>query len=123
MALSDRLELVSVSGIRKLFDLAQGIEGVISLGIGEPDFDTPEHIKEYAKEALDKGLTHYGPNAGIRELREAIAEKLKKDNGIEVDPKSQIMITVGGNPGFLMGFATFLKDDEEVLIPSPAFVS
>jgi len=123
MALSDKLELVRVSEIRKLFDLAQGIEGVISLGIGEPDFDTPEHIKEYAKEALDKGLTHYGPNAGIKELREAVAEKLKKDNGIEVDPKSQIIITVGGNQGLLMGFATFLKDDEEVLIPSPAFVS
>ncbi|WP_456450851.1 aminotransferase class I/II-fold pyridoxal phosphate-dependent enzyme, partial [Palaeococcus sp. (in: euryarchaeotes)] len=71
MALSDRLELVNPSEIRKLFDLAQGVEGVISLGIGEPDFDTPEHIKEYAKEALDEGLTHYGPNAGIRELREA----------------------------------------------------
>jgi len=123
MALSDKLELVRVSEIRRLFDLAQGIEGVISLGIGEPDFDTPEHIKEYAKEALDKGLTHYGPNAGIKELREAVAEKLKKDNGIEVDPKSQIIITVGGNQGLLMGFATFLKDDEEVLIPSPAFVS
>ena len=123
MALSDRLELVSVSGIRKLFDLAQGVEGVISLGIGEPDFDTPEHIKEYAKEALDEGLTHYGPNAGIRELREAIAEKLKKDNGINADPQSQIMITVGANQGLLMGFATFLKDGEEVLIPSPAFVS
>ena len=123
MALSDKLELVRVSEIRRLFDLAQGIEGIISLGIGEPDFDTPEHIKEYTKEALDKGLTHYGPNAGIKELREAIAEKLKKDNGIEVDPKSQIIITVGGNQGLLMGFATFLKDGEEVLIPSPAFVS
>ena len=59
MALSDRLEMVNPSEIRKLFDLAQGIEGIISLGIGEPDFDTPEHIKEYAKKALDKGLTHY----------------------------------------------------------------
>ncbi|NJE26182.1 pyridoxal phosphate-dependent aminotransferase [Thermococcus sp. MV5] len=123
MALSDRLELVSISGIRKLFELAQGIEGVISLGIGEPDFDTPEHIKEYAKEALDKGLTHYSSNIGVLELREAIAEKLKKHNGIEVDPKTQIMITVGANSGLLMGFATFLKDNEEVLIPSPAFVS
>ncbi|RLF73764.1 pyridoxal phosphate-dependent aminotransferase, partial [Thermococci archaeon] len=75
MALSDRLDMVNPSEIRKLFDLAQGIEGLISLGIGEPDFDTPEHIKEYAKEALDKGLTHYSPNVGILELREAVAEK------------------------------------------------
>ena len=123
MALSDRLELVNPSEIRKLFDLAQGVEGLISLGIGEPDFDTPEHIKEYAKEALDRGMTHYGPNAGLMMLREAIAEKLRKQNGIDADPKTQIMVTVGANQGFLMGLATFLKDGEEVLIPSPMFVS
>ena len=123
MALSDRLEMVNPSEIRKLFDLAQGIEGIISLGIGEPDFDTPEHIKEYAKKALDKGLTHYSPNAGILELREAVAEKFKKHNGIDADPKTQIMITVGTNQQILMGLATFLKDNEEVLIPSPMFVS
>ncbi len=123
MALSDRLELVNPSEIRKLFDLAQGVEGLISLGIGEPDFDTPEHIKEYAKEALDRGMTHYGPNAGLMMLREAIAEKLRKQNGIDADPKTQIMVTVGANQGFLMGLATFLKDCEEVLIPSPMFVS
>ncbi len=109
MALSDKLELVRVSEIRRLFDLAQGIEGIISLGIGEPDFDTPEHIKEYAKEALDKGLTHYGPNAGIKELREAVAEKLKKDNGIDADPKTQIMITVGGESRSFNGFCDIFK--------------
>ena len=123
MALSDRLELVNPSEIRKLFDLAQGVEGLISLGIGEPDFDTPEHIKEYAKEALDKGMTHYGPNAGLMMLREALAWKLKEQNGIEADPKTQIMVTVGANQGFLLGLAAFLKDGEEVLIPSPMFVS
>lgn len=123
MALSDRLELVNPSEIRKLFDLAQGIEGVISLGIGEPDFDTPAHIKEYAKEALDRGLTHYSPNSGIPELREAVAEKLKKHNKINADPKTQIMITVGTNQQILMGLSTFLKDNEGVLIPSPMFVS
>jgi len=123
MALSDRLELVNPSEIRKLFDLAQGVEGLISLGIGEPDFDTPEHIKEYAKEALDKGMTHYSPNAGIMMLREAVAWKLKEQNGIEADPKSEIMITVGANQAFIMGFAAFLKEGEEVLIPSPMFVS
>ena len=123
MALSDRLELVNPSEIRKLFDLAAGMKDVISLGIGEPDFDTPEHIKEYAKEALDKGYTHYGPNAGLPMLRKAIARKLKKQNGIEADPKSEIMVLVGANQAFLMGLATFLKDGEEVLIPSPMFVS
>jgi len=123
MALSDRLELVNPSEIRRLFDLAAGMKDVISLGIGEPDFDTPEHIKEYAKEALDKGYTHYGPNAGLPILREAIAKKLKEQNGIEADPKSEIMVLVGANQAFLMGLATFLKDGEEVLIPSPMFVS
>ncbi|ANF23267.1 pyridoxal phosphate-dependent aminotransferase [Thermococcus piezophilus] len=123
MALSDRLDLVNPSEIRKLFDLAQGVEGLISLGIGEPDFDNPEHIKEYAKEALDKGMTHYSPNAGIMMLREAVAWKLKEQNGIEVDPKSQVMITVGANQAFIMGLAAFLRDNEEVLIPSPMFVS
>ncbi|AFK22790.1 pyridoxal phosphate-dependent aminotransferase [Pyrococcus sp. ST04] len=123
MALSDRLNLVNPSEIRKLFDIAAGMKDVISLGIGEPDFDTPEHIKEFAKEALDKGLTHYGPNIGLLELREAIAEKLKKQNGIEADPKTEIMVLVGANQAFLMSLATFLKDGEEVLIPSPMFVS
>ncbi|WP_456395228.1 pyridoxal phosphate-dependent aminotransferase [Thermococcus sp.] len=123
MALSDRLSLVNPSEIRKLFDLAQGVEGLISLGIGEPDFDTPEHIREYAKEALDRGMTHYSPNAGIMMLREALAWKLKKQNGIDADPKTQIMVTVGANQALLMGLATFLRDGEEVLISGPMFVS
>ncbi|WP_297506859.1 pyridoxal phosphate-dependent aminotransferase [Thermococcus sp.] len=123
MALSDRLELVNPSEIRRLFDLAAGMENVISLGIGEPDFVTPAHIREYAKEALDKGMTHYGPNAGLPMLRRAVAEKLREQNGIEVDPMSEVMILVGANQAFLMGMATFLKDGEEVLIPSPMFVS
>jgi len=109
--------------IRRLFDLASGVKDIISLGIGEPDFDTPENIKEYAKEALDKGYTHYGPNIGLPILREAIAEKLKRDNNIYADPEKNIIITVGANIGFLMSLSSFLKPGEEVLIPSPAFVS
>ncbi|MDV3103711.1 pyridoxal phosphate-dependent aminotransferase [Thermococcus waiotapuensis] len=123
MALSDRLEMVNPSEIRKLFDLAAGMKDVISLGIGEPDFDTPSHIKEYAKEALDKGYTHYGPNAGLPMLREAVARKLKNQNGIEADPKTEVMILTGANQAFLMGLSAFLRDGEEVLIPSPMFVS
>ncbi len=123
MALSDRLNLVNPSEIRKLFDLAQGVEGLISLGIGEPDFDTPEHIKEYAKEALDKGMTHYSPNAGLMMLREAVSKKLKEQNCIDADPKNEIMILTGANQAFLMGLSTFLRDGEEVLIPGPMFVS
>jgi len=123
VALSDKLKQVNPSEIRKLFDLAQGVEGLISLGIGEPDFVTPEHIREYAKEALDMGMTHYGPNAGLPMLREAVARKLKEQNGIEADPKSEVMITVGANQAFILGLATFLGEGEEVLIPAPMFVS
>ena len=123
MSLSQKLDMIPKSMIRKLFDLASGVKDIISLGIGEPDFDTPENIKEYAKEALDKGYTHYGPNIGLPILREAVAEKLKRDNNIDVDPDKNIIITVGANIGFLMGLSSFLKPGEEVLIPSPAFVS
>ncbi len=123
MSLSQKLDMIPKSMIRRLFDLASGVKDIISLGIGEPDFDTPENIKEYAKEALDKGYTHYGPNIGLPMLREAIAEKLKRDNNIYTDPERNIMITVGANIGFLMSLSSFLKPGEEVLIPSPAFVS
>ncbi len=123
MSLSQKLDMIPKSMIRRLFDLASGVKDIISLGIGEPDFDTPENIKEYAKEALDKGYTHYGPNIGLPMLREAIAEKLKRDNNIYTDPEKNIMITVGANIGFLMSLSSFLKPGEEVLIPSPAFVS
>ena len=123
MSLSQKLDMIPKSMIRRLFDLASGVKDIISLGIGEPDFDTPENIKEYAKEALDKGYTHYGPNIGLPMLREAIAEKLKRDNNIYADPERNIMITVGANIGFLMSLSSFLKPGEEVLIPSPAFVS
>ncbi|MCD6196321.1 MAG: pyridoxal phosphate-dependent aminotransferase [Staphylothermus sp.] len=123
MSLSQKLDMIPKSMIRRLFDLASGVKDIISLGIGEPDFDTPENIKEYAKEALDKGYTHYGPNIGLPILREAIAEKLKRDNNIYADPEKNIIITVGANIGFLMSLSSFLKPGEEVLIPSPAFVS
>jgi len=123
MSLSQKLDMIPKSMIRKLFDLASGVKDIISLGIGEPDFDTPDNIKEYAKEALDKGYTHYGPNIGLPMLREAIAEKLKRDNNIYADPEKNIIITVGANIGFLMSLSSFLKPGEEVLIPSPAFVS
>lgn len=123
MSLSDRLDEIPPSGIRKLFDLAGNYPDMISLGIGEPDFDTPAHIKEYAKEALDHGFTHYTPNNGLQLLREAVALKLKRDNSIVADPGKNIMITVGGNQAFLLALSTFLKQADEVLLPSPHFVT
>lgn len=123
MSLHDRLEEIPASGIRRLFELASKYTDVISLGIGEPDYDTPEHIKDYAKEALDMGLTHYTPNNGLKELRDAISDKLKKENSVFADPEKEIIVTTGGNQAFLLIWASFLKEGDEVLIPSPHFVT
>ena len=123
MAMPDRLDRIPESGIRRLFELAGRYKDVVSLGIGEPDFDTPQHIKEYAKEGLDKGMTHYTPNNGLKMLRDAIAVKLRKENGIEADPDTNIIVTIGGNQAFLLVLSTFLNPGDEVLLPSPYFVT
>ena len=94
---SQRIQLIRSSGIRKLFDLAQTMSGVISLGIGEPDFDTPQHIREAAKRALDAGYTRYTPNAGFPDLREALSAKVAKVNGkVELHVVTSISILCKG---------------------------
>ncbi|KXA90529.1 aromatic amino acid aminotransferase [candidate division MSBL1 archaeon SCGC-AAA259I09] len=122
MSIHDSLCEISSSGIRELFDLAQDIEDVVSFGIGEPDFDTPEFIKKAAKRALDEGHTHYTPNIGRDDLREEIVKKLKQENNVETD-KENVMITIGANQAFILSLSSFVKDGDEVLIPSPGFVS
>jgi aminotransferase len=117
------LDEIEESGIRRLFEIASKEKDIISLGIGEPDFDTPNHIKEYAIEALNKGYTHYTPNIGLKILRDAISEKLKKENNINADPDSNIMITIGGNQAFFLILSTFINPGDEVIIPSPYFVT
>jgi len=122
MRVSERVRLIRPSGIRRLFDLAQRTPGVISLGIGEPDFDTPSHVKEAAKKALDEGYTHYTPNAGFPDLREAIAEKLRSENRIEASP-DEVIVTGGGGTGALMlASMCLINPGDEVLIPDPGFV-
>jgi len=123
MSLSERLDQIPPSGIRRLFELASRYPDAISLGIGEPDFDTPPHIREYAKEALDLGYTHYTPNSGLQMLRGALAGKLRSENSIEADPDRNIMVTVGANQAITLALAAFLRAGEEVLIPSPCFVT
>jgi len=123
LAISQRLSLIDVTEVKKSLDATRMGEDVISLRVGEPDFDTPEHIREFAKEALDKGLTHYSESAGMLELREALAEKLKAVNGIEADPERNIMLTLGANQAFILALGVLLKDGDEVLIPTPAFVT
>jgi aminotransferase len=121
--LSRKVGVIKVSGIRKLFELASKMKDVINLGLGEPDFNTPEHIKAAAKKALDENFTHYTPNVGMPELREAVAEKLKRENGINVNPESEVMVTNGATQALTLSILAILNEGDEVLIPSPTFVS
>jgi aminotransferase len=123
MSIPERLREIPASGIRRLFELAGRYEGVMSLGIGEPDFDTPQFIKDYAKEALDKGMTHYTPNNGMKSLRDALALKLRNENGIRADADKNIIVTVGGNEAFLLSLSTMINPGDEILVPSPHFVT
>ena len=97
-------------------------EKIIHLEIGRPDFDTPRHIKDAAKRAIDEGKVHYSSNYGIPELREAIARKLKEDNGLSYDPNSEIIVTVGANEAVLITMMGLLSPGDEVLIPDPCWL-
>jgi len=96
---------------------------VISLSAGEPDFVTPEHIRTYAKRALDEGYTFYPDSAGLIELREAIAEKLRRDNGIEADPKNGVVVTVGGKEAIYAAMMATIDPGDEVIVLDPCWVS
>ena len=115
-----RVKSINLSGIRKMFELVG--EDSINLGLGEPDFNTPQHIIEAAKNALDEGFTHYTVNKGILELREAISTKLERDNNIFAHPES-IIVTVGASEALHLALQALINDGDEVLIPDPGFVS
>jgi aspartate aminotransferase len=117
---SPRVESIDLSGVRKMFDLVG--EDSINLALGEPDFDTPRHIKDAVKQALNENFTHYTGNQGILELREAISHKLGKDNHIESSPEN-IIVTVGASEALLMATLALVDKGDEVLIPDPGFVS
>ena len=119
--LAGRINLIQRSKIRELFEKASKMKGVISLGIGEPDFDTPDVIKEAAKRALNEGYTHYTPNAGIPEFREAIAEYYHEFYRVNVDP-SNIIVTAGAYEATYLAFQSLLEEGDDVIIPDPAFV-
>jgi aspartate/methionine/tyrosine aminotransferase len=116
---------VSVPGseIRKIFNMIIGRTDVVDMTVGLPDFDTPEHIKEAAKRAIDEGYTRYTHNAGLIEVREAFAKKLKRDNGINVDPVNEIMCTAGGMGALVLANLVLVNPGDEVLYPEPGFVS
>ncbi len=120
---SERIASVPPSGIRRFFDIAATMEDVISLGIGEPDFTTPEPILEAGIEALKRGETHYTSNSGLMELRRAIAEHLDRLYGQTYNPASEILITVGVSEALYLACAATLDPGDEVIIPEPCFVS
>ncbi|MGB9776755.1 MAG: pyridoxal phosphate-dependent aminotransferase [Anaerolineae bacterium] len=120
---SERIASVPPSGIRRFFDIAATMEDVISLGIGEPDFTTPEPILQAGIEALKRGETHYTSNSGLMELRRAIAEHLDRLYGQTYNPASEILITVGVSEALYLACAATLDPGDEVIIPEPCFVS
>jgi len=119
--IAGRISLIQRSKIRELFEKARKMENVISLGIGEPDFDTPQNIKDAAKRALDEGWTHYTPNAGIPELRQAISEYYRERYNLDILTDS-IIVTAGAYEATYLAFETLLEKGDEVIIPDPAFV-
>ena len=127
MRTADRMKSIPFSGIRAVFEEVlrreKMGEKIIHLNIGEPDFDTPKHIKDAAKKALDEGKTHYSSNYGIPELREALAQKLSQENGLAYDPATEIIVTVGGNEAVLITMMGLLNPGDEVLIPDPCWLN
>jgi aspartate/methionine/tyrosine aminotransferase len=119
--LAKRMEERASNERRKMIALAREIKDVINLGRGDPDLDTPAHIIEAAKRALEKGATHYTPWAGLPELREAIAAKLKADNNIEVNPNDEIIVTVGAQEAVFLAIFSIINPGEEIIVPEPRY--
>lgn len=114
---------IKPSGIRKFFDIVHETEGAISLGVGEPDFDTPWHIRDEGIYSLEKGRTFYTSNSGLVELRKEVANYIKRTQGIDYDPMSEVFITVGGSEAIDLAFRAMIDPGDEVLIPQPSYVS
>ncbi len=120
--LSKRVQQVKPSGIRKFFDIANEMEGVISLGVGEPDFKTPFAIRAEGIRTLERGKTWYSANAGLMELRTEICRYLERRFGLSYEPKSDVFVTVGGSEAIDLCLRALVDPGEEVLIPEPSFV-
>ncbi|TGY95482.1 aminotransferase class I/II-fold pyridoxal phosphate-dependent enzyme [Petralouisia muris] len=121
--LSERITEVPFSGIRKFFDIAAEMKDVISLGVGEPDFDTPWHIRDEGIYSLEKGRTAYTSNAGLKELKIEIAKYLNRRFQVSYDYNTEMMITVGGSEAIDIAMRAMLDPGDEVLIPQPSYVS
>ena len=121
--LADKVVEIAPSGIRKFFDIVSEMPDAISLGVGEPDFDSPGHIREEGIYTLERGRTFYTSNAGLKELREEIVNYLKRRIDVSYDPMKEVVVTVGGSEGIDMAFRAVLNPGDEVLIPQPCYVS
>jgi len=121
--LSDRVNRISPSGIRRFFDLLASMDGVISLGVGEPDYTTPWHIREAAIYSIEKGSTMYTSNLGIPELRQGISGYLKDSYNLGYDPDSQLLVTVGVSEALDLAMRTVINPGDEVIMPDPSYVS
>ena len=121
--LADKVVDIKPSGIRKFFDIVNEMDDVISLSVGEPDFDTPWHVRDEGIYSLEKGRTFYTSNAGLKELKEEVCHYLKRKQGVEYDPKEEVFLTVGGSEGIDAAMRAMLNPGEEVLIPQPSYVS
>ena len=121
--LSSTIVNIKPSGIRKFFDIAAEMDDVISLGVGEPDFDTPWHVRDEGIYSLEKGRTSYTSNAGLKELKEEIAKFLKRRYELTYDPVKEMIVTVGGSEGIDICMRAMLDPGDEVLIPQPSYVS
>ena len=121
--LSKMVETIKPSGIRKFFDIVSEMKDAISLGVGEPDFDTPWHIRDEGIYALSKGKTFYTSNAGLKELREEICNYLQRTQNIQYNPLKEVIVTVGGSEAIDIGLRAIINAGDEVIIPQPAYVS
>ena len=121
--LSDKVKTIKPSGIRKFFDIAASMEGVISLGVGEPDFPTPTNIREAGVRSIVEKGTTYTANVGLMELRRAISKYLEKRFHVEYDPANQILVTVGASEAVDLALRAVVNPGDEVLVPEPTYVS
>jgi aminotransferase len=123
LLLADRNAYVPGSEIRKIYNMVIGRTDVFDMTVGIPDFDTPQHIKDAAKQAIDDGYTRYTHNAGLIEVREALSQKMKRDNGIDSDPVTEVMCTAGGMGALVLANMVIVNPGDEVIYPDPGFVS
>ncbi len=121
--LADRVVNIKPSGIRKFFDIVSEMKDAISLGVGEPDFDTPWHIREEGIYAFERGKTFYTSNAGLKDLRTEISKYIERKQGVIYDPDCEILVTVGGSEAIDIGLRAVLNPGDEVIIPQPSYVS